>query len=108
MTTGDREHARTVLKQYKKLVSVILYQQATRNETCDMLKILDKLIASDYTLYKSLETQITLVWRLVSGAMLAFENDSEKTPLLRTRLRFIIAVCEREIVDTLDEHGIPF
>jgi len=104
----DKEHARVVLKQYKKLVSVMLYQQATRKETCDMLKILDKLIASDYTLFQSLETHITLVWRLVSSAMLAFDNDSEKTVLLRTRLRFIIAVCEREIVDTLDEHGIPF
>jgi len=104
----DNEHARMILRQYKKVVSVILNEHATRKETCDMLKILDRLIASDYTLYKSLETNITLVWRLVSSAMLAFENDSEKSPLLRTRLRLIIAVCQREIDDTSDENSIPF
>jgi len=104
----DNEHARTVLKQYKKVASVILNEQSSRNEARAMLKILDKMIASDYVLYPKLQVPITLVWRIVSNGVGYFENKAESDAMLRTRLRLIIAVCQREIEDILDTHAIPF
>jgi len=104
----DKEHARMILRQYKKVASVILNEQASRNDARSMLKILDKMIASDYVLFPSAQKHIALVWRLVGNGVAAFENRHESDALLRTRLRLIVAVCQREIEDTLDEHGIPF
>jgi len=105
---NNKEHACMVLRQYKKVASVILNEQASRNDARAMLKILDKMIASDYVLFPSTQTHIALVWRLVGNGVAAFENRHESDAMLRTRLRLIIAVCEREIAETSDENSIPF
>ena len=104
----DKEHARMILRQYKKVASVILNEQSSRNEARAMLKILDKMLASDYVLFPKLQVHIALVWRIVANGVAQFENSHESDAMLRTRLRLIIAVCQREIEDTLDTHAIPF
>jgi len=104
----DNEHARMILRQYKKVVSVILNEQETRHEVRAMLKILDKMLASDYVLFPKLQVHIALVWRMVSSGVAQFENSHESDAMLRTRLRLIIAVCQREIDDASNENSIPF
>lgn len=102
------EHTRTILKQYRKLASVILNEFATRAEMCAMLKMLESMIASDYAVYPAAQANIALVWQLVARGINASESGKESNHALRIRLRLIIALCTREIEDTQELHGIPF